>query len=119
MATQKHFLQDRTALLLVSGNAFLTLAAVAVVLLKIGTNQGTNNYIVAYRSLLGINAYKTGTVSDIISFIFFALLVFGVSLTLGYRTYPLKRELSLAILALTLPLLLFAIVVVNALLVLR
>ncbi len=119
MANTKHFLQDRTALLLASGNAFLTLAAAVVVLLKLGTNQGTNNYIVAYRSSLGINAFKTGTVSDIVSFILFAVLVFVIGITLSYRTYALKRELSLAILGLTLPLLIFLIVIANALLVLR
>jgi hypothetical protein len=119
MATKKHFLQDRTALLLVSGNAFLTLTAVVLTLLKLNAARGTTNYIVSYRSSLGIDRYTTGTVWDIISFIFFALVVFGLSLALGYRVYAVKRELSLVVLGLTLPLLAFLIVVTNALLVLR
>lgn len=119
MASQKHFLQDRTALLLVSGNTFLTLVASAVVLLKLSSNQGASNFIVSYRSSLGINAFKTGAMSDIVSFILFALLIFTIGLVLSYRTYRLKRELSLAILGLTLPLLLFLIVIANSLLVLR
>lgn len=119
MATSKHFLQDRTALLLVSGMAFLTLLAVALVLLKLGSGQGTSNYIVSYRATLGIDRYTTGTVRDIVSFIFAAVLIFGVSVTLAYRSYAVKRELSLVVLALTIPLLLFLIVVSNALLVLR
>lgn len=119
MATQKHFLQDRTALLLTSGLAFLTLAAIVLILLKLGSGQGTGNYIVSYRASLGIDRYTTGTVTGIVSFIFFALLVFGLSVTLSFRTYTVKRELSLVVLALTFPLLLFLIVVSNALLVLR
>jgi len=119
MATQKHFLQDRTALLLVSGSAFLMLAAAVLIMLKLGSGQGTTNYIVSYRASLGIDRYTTGTVSDIVSFIVAAVLVFSIGLTLSYQAYRVKRELSLTILALTLPLLLFLIVVSNALLVLR
>lgn len=119
MATQKHFLQDRTALLLVSGTAFLTLAAVALILLKMGSGQGTSNYIVSYRASLGIERYTTGTVRDIISFVAAAVLFFGVSLVLSYRAYAVRRELSLVILALTVPLQLLLIITSNALLVLR
>lgn len=117
MATNKHFLQDRTALLLVSGTAFLTIAAVALIILKMGS--GNTNYIVSYRATLGIDRYATGTVRDVLSFVVASVLIFGVSLTLAYRAYPVKRELSLVVLALTVPLLLFLIVISNALLVLR
>lgn len=119
MATNKHFLQDRTALLLVSGTAFLTLASIVLVLLKLGSGQGTSNYIVSYRASLGIDRYTTGTVRDIVSFIVAAVLIFVIGLVLSYRAYPVKRELSLVILALTIPLLVFIMVVSNALLVLR
>ena len=47
MATQKQFLQDRTALLLTSGMAFLTVAAVILILLKLG-GSSTGNYIVTF-----------------------------------------------------------------------
>ena len=106
-------------MLLVSGTAFLTLAAIVLILLKLGSAQGNANYIVSYRASLGIDRYATGTMGGIVSFIIAAVLIFGFSLTLSYRSYPVKRELSLAILALTFPLLLFLIVVSNALLVLR
>jgi hypothetical protein len=118
MATQKHFLQDRTALLLVSGMAFLTLAAIILILLKIGGGQ-SGDYIVSYRASLGIDRYGTGTFTDILGFMVAAVLIFGFSLALAYKSYPVRRELSLSILALTFPLLLFLIVVSNALLVLR
>ena len=119
MATKKHFLQDRAALLLVSGLAFLTVLAVILVLLKLGSGQGSSSYIVSYRASLGIDRYTTGTVGDILSFVAAALLIFVVSVTLAYRSYRIKRELSLAILSLSVPLLVFLIVVSNALLVLR
>jgi hypothetical protein len=119
MATNKHFLQDRTALLLVSGMAFLTLAAVVLILLKIGSGQGSSNYIVSYRASLGIDRYTMGTAADMLGFVLAAVVIFGMSLTLSYRTYKIKRELSLAVLALSFPLLLLLIVVSNALLVLR
>ncbi len=119
MATNKHFLQDRTALLLVSGISFLTLTAIVLVLLKLGSGQGTSNYIVSYRASLGIDRYATGTARDIVSFIFFALLIFSFSIALSYKAYKVKRELSLVVLALTLPLLALLILVSNALLVLR
>jgi hypothetical protein len=119
MASQKHFLHDRTALLLVSGSAFLTLVAVVLIVLKLGSGQGTTNYIVSYRDNLGIDRYTTGTALDIVSFAVAAVLVFGMGIALAYRAYAVKRELSLAVLALTVPLLLFLIIVSNALLVLR
>jgi hypothetical protein len=119
MATQKHFLQDRTALLLVSGSAFLTVAAIVLVLLKLGSGQNSTNYIVSYRASLGIDRYTQGTVTDIVGFMVAAALIFGISLTLSYRAYRVKRELSLVVMALTIPMLLFLIVVSNALLVLR
>lgn len=119
MPNKKGFFQDRTALLLISGNTFLALASVILVLLKINIGQGTDNYIVSYRASLGIDVYKYGTAWDILSFVVFALIIFGISMVLSYRTYEIKRELSLTVLSLTLPLLVFLIVVSNALLPLR
>lgn len=118
MASQKHFLHDRTALLLLSGSAFLTLVAVVLIVLKLGSGQGTTSYIVSYRDNLGIDRYTQGTALDIVSFAVAAVLVFATGVALAYRSYAVKRELSLTVLALTVPLLLFLIIVSNALLVL-
>jgi hypothetical protein len=119
MATKKHFLQDRTALLLVSGNAFLALAAVTAVLLKLDAGQGSGSYITSYRPSLGIDRYTNGTIWDILSFVVFAMLIVGVSITLSYRVYTIKRELSLLVLALTGVLLTFSLVVSYSLLLSR
>jgi len=118
MASQKHFLQDRTALLLVSTLAFLTVLATVLILLKLGGGHSTSNIIVSYRSSLGIDRYSSGTTKDIVAFIVAAVLIFSMSLAMSYKVYGVKRELSLVVLALTIPLLLFLIVVSNALLLL-
>ncbi len=119
MTANKHFFQDRTTLLLVSIMLFLTLVAVALVLLRLGSAPGTGNYIVAYRASLGIDRYTTGTISDVLSFVVAALLISSVSLTLAYRSYRVRRELSMTVLGLTIGLLLFLIFVSNSLLMLR
>lgn len=119
MSSTKHFIQDRTALLLVSVNAFLALAAMVLIGLKLDASKGTVNYIVSFRSSLGFDGYTQGTVWDVASFMVAAGLIFLIGLTLSYRTYPIKRELSLAVLTLTVPLLVLVIIVSNALLLLR
>jgi hypothetical protein len=119
MASQKHFLQDRTALLLVSGTAFLALISVILILLKLGNGRGSATYFMAYRPSLGIDRYVPGTTQDIWAFMVAAVLIFAVGVVMSYRSYSVKRELALTILALNIPLLLFLIVVSNALLVLR
>lgn len=119
MTKNKHFLRDRTALLLVSGNLFMALATIVLILLKMGATRGTSNYIIAYRANLGLDRYIQGTVWDIVSFILAALLIFGFSVILGYRVYGIKREMSITILALSLFVLVLLMIVSNALLVLR
>jgi hypothetical protein len=119
MASTKHFSQDRTALLLISGNSFLLLLAVIPVLLKLNAMRGTVNYIVSYRAVSSIDPYATGTIWDVISFIVAAVVFYAIGMVLGYKVHAVKRELALLVLTLTLPLLGFLIVVSNALLVLR
>ncbi len=119
MSTPTHFIQDRTALLLLSLNAFLTLVASVLIGLKLHATKGTASYIISYRASLGIDGYMQGTIWDIASFIVAAILIFTLGVVLAQRVYVIKRELSLAVLALTVPLLALLIIVSNALLVLR
>ncbi len=119
MTGKRHFLHDRSALLLVSVNAFLALAAVALISLKLNASKGTANYIISYRPSLGIDSYAQGTAWDIISFIVAAVLLLGLSVALAYSSHKISRQLSLAILSLTIPLLTLLIIVSNALLILR
>jgi len=88
-------------------------------LLRLGNNGQTNNYIIQYRSNLGITAFKTGNVVNVLSFIVFAVLIAVVHTILSIKTYHIKRELSVMILSFGILLLLIATIVSNALLVLR
>lgn len=119
MATAKKFIEDRSALLLVSINTFLALVACVLILLKINASKGTANYIISYRSSLGIDGYTQGTVWDIISFVAAALLLLCLGFLLSYRVYRIQRALSIGVLGLTTFLLALLIVVSNALLILR
>lgn len=119
MATSKHFFQDRTALLLVSVNSFLALLSTVLILLKINATRGTVNYIVSYRQIPSIDRYTVGTIWDVLSFIAAAALLYTLAMVLAYRTYKVRRELSLLVLGVSVPLLCFLLMVSNALLVLR
>jgi len=118
MASSKKYFHDHLVLLLLSSNAFLAVAGSIFILLRLSTSHGSG-YIVQYRSSLGINAFKTGGVADLLSFIAFALLVFTIHTALSIRAYHIHRQLSIAILYLSILLLVLTIIISNALLVLR
>lgn len=119
MPTSKKYLQDKFVLLLASVNIFLAFLTMALIILRLGAGQGTNDYIVQYRANLGIGAYKTGGVSDILSFILFVILAASVSIVLSIKVYNLRRLLAVAILCIGVLLLASALIVSNLLLVLR
>lgn len=116
-STAKYF-HDRMIMLLFSTNVFLALAASLFVLLRLSSNHGTS-YIVQYRSNLGIDAFKTGNVAGLLSFVAFALLVLVIHVLLSLRVYKIHRQVSVVILGLGILLLVLCIIVSNALLVLR
>jgi hypothetical protein len=118
MATPKKYFNDHFVLLLLSINIFLALAGSIFILLRLSTSHGTG-YIVQYRSNLGINDFKTGSVLDILALIAFALLILAVQIMLSLGAYKIHRQLAIAILALGILLLSLTIIVSNALLVLR
>lgn len=118
MATQKKYFHDHFVLLLLSINAFLAAAAVIFILVRLGTSHGSS-YIVQYRPSLGVNTYQPGSVTELISFPLFALLVAGINSALSYRVYKIHRQLAIAILSLGILLLLLTIIIGNALLLLR
>ncbi|HEY1064310.1 MAG TPA: hypothetical protein VGE30_03385 [Candidatus Saccharimonadales bacterium] len=118
MATPKKYFQDHLVLLLLSTNAFLAFSTIVLVLVRLSAGHGSS-YIVQYRSSLGINAFQTGSVIDILSFILFALMLVGVHTVLSLRTYHVHRQLALVILGMGILLLLLTMIVSNALLVLH
>ncbi len=119
MPTSKKYFHDRLILLLLSINGFLAFLCIILVLLRLGAGTGGQGYIVQYRANLGIGAFKQGGVGNLVAFALFAVITLGAQIALSIRTYPIRRELSIAVLSLGLPLLLLAVIVSNALLVLR
>ncbi len=117
MATSKKYFHDHLVLLLLSIETFLAVAGSIFVLLRLSSGHGTG-HIVAYRPILGVNAYKPGSVTELLSFVGFALLVLAVHTVLSMRTYKIHRQLSVAILSLGILLLVLNIIVSNALLLL-
>jgi hypothetical protein len=118
MTVSKKYLHDHLVLLLLSTNVFLAIAGSIFILLRLSTSHG-NGYIVQYRSNLGINAFQTGNVVGLLSFIAFALLVLVTHTILSHRAYHIHRQLAIAILSLGVLLLVLTVIVSNALLVLR
>jgi hypothetical protein len=118
MATLKEYLQDKSILLLLSFNFFLFFLTTATIILRI-VNNTVGTYISQYRSDIGIGAFKTGGVIDILSFIVFALLISVISIALSIKAYSLRKQLSVVILVMCGFLLITTIVVSNGLLALR
>jgi hypothetical protein len=72
-----------------------------------------------YRSNLGVSAFHTGGVSEIVSFALFALLILTINTILSIRTYPINRNLAVTILSMGILLTTLDIIVSNSLLVLH
>ncbi len=118
MPSAKKYFQDKLVLLLLTINLFMGLLVIAAVTLRISSNP-SEGYIVQYRSGVGVGAFKTGNVADFIYIIIFAILIVAFHFILSYKTYPIKRQLSVVVLSMSLLLLAIALIVSNALLVLR
>lgn len=116
----KSYLHDKLILLLASGNIFATFLCAALIFLRLNVGQGSEGYIVQYRSNLGtISPFKTGGVSGILSFVIFAFMVMLFTIGLSMSVYKIRRELAITTLASGLLLVVLAIVVSNALMVLH
>jgi len=118
MTPSKSYIHDRMVLLLLTITAFLVTLGTVLILLKFnpGRNEG---YIAQYRANLGISAFKVGHTSDLLAFIVFLFLTAATNTVLSIRVYRIHRQYSVAILSLGVLLLVLAIIVSNALLVLR
>ncbi len=113
MFTKKYF-QDRPILFL---NLVVVLGAlinVIAVSLRIDTSQSVAT--VRYQAALGLSGYPKGSVTELYSFIIFALLIAIVAIVLSARLYSQRRALSLLILTLTVIALLFNLIVSGAIL---
>lgn len=117
MATNNRYIHDRFILFFLAVNAFLTLAILVSIVLKLGdTGEG---YIEQYRSNLGLNGYRTGGLTDIISFIIFAVMVYAFQLVISMRVYDVKKQAAWTVVVLSSLLLVLTLFVSSALLQLR
>lgn len=117
MATEKKFFHDKLILLILSTNAFLALLSTIMLLLRLG-NSSPNYDIIQYRSDLGLSAFKNGTSLSLYAFIAFIWITLIIGAILSFRTYHVKRDFSIIVLALGLLLIVLSMIVSNALIVL-
>lgn len=117
MTIPKQYLHDRLILLLASINVFLAFLLTVLTLVRVDTSH--SSYIVQYRANVPIDAFKSGSSSELYGFIAFGLLVLVFHTVVSLRVYLIHRHLSAVVLALGTLLLILAIIVSNALLVLR
>ena len=117
MLIPKQYLHDRLVLLIESVNIFLALVLALLTVLRLDTSH--SSYIVQYRSNAAINAFKSGSSTELFSFIIFGFLTLIIHTAISLRVYRIHRQLSVTVLALGTLLLVIAIIVSNALLVLR
>lgn len=121
MATSKAYIHDRLILLLLTVNTFLAALGSLLILLRLdpGRNEG---YIVQCRdcsNIANVDRYQFGHASDILAFIAFMLLILVINTVLSIKIYHLHRQFAVTILAMGLLLITLAIIVSNALLVLK
>jgi hypothetical protein len=119
MQIPKKYLHDKIVLLLVSANIVLAFLCTVLVFLRLNIGQGSEGYLVEYRSNLGISAFKNGSLAAILSFVVFAVLIVIMNIVLSIRIYHVRRELSIVVLAAGVLLLTLTTIVSNALLVLH
>lgn len=118
MHTPKRYIHDRVVLLLLTANTFFAVLTTVLILLKLDGSRA-DGYIVQFRPSLGLSAYYKGDSTGILAFAVFALLVMVVHTVLSIRMYGTRRNFSIVVLGMGLLLILLALVISNALLLLR
>ena len=121
MAISRKYFHDHYILLLLSTNIFLCLLVSIFVIVRLSSGHSTS-YIVECRDCSdpnAINKFMTGGVTELLSFIVFALVVVIVHASLSLKVYTIHRQLAVAILSLGILLQVLTLTVSNSLLVLR
>lgn len=117
MVNPRAFFHDRLVLLLLTINSFLLILISLSIIFRLGdTNEG---YIAQYRSNLGLEGYKVGGLGQILSFIIFAVMVYGFQIYLGIRMYHIHKKVTYTILLLSFLLMVLTLVISYSLLGLR
>lgn len=118
MVNTKNYFHDRSVLLLLVLNSALVLVGALVVIFRLDASKGSS-YIVQYRANVGIDEFQTGSGLDMLSFVGFIIVTYTLSLFISHRAYKDRRSIALTMLMMASLLCLLAIIVSNALLVLR
>ena len=118
MQLTKKYFQDKGVLLLLGINVFLAFLTATIIVLRLGSSNNSG-YLVQYRANVSIGEFKSGGIVNFIYFIIFAILVAGFNIVLSYKTYTIRRQFAVTVLGMSILLLSVAIIVSNALLVLR
>lgn len=118
MTIPENYVHDRLVLLLLSINSFFAVLGSILIFLRL--DSGSNGiYWAQYRANLGISAHIPGKVTDILSFVVFLVLIFGMNTILSMKVYKRHRNYALTILGLGALLMFLTIIVSNLLLDLR
>jgi hypothetical protein len=118
MTTKKSYFHDHYVLFLLTVNVFLAIFTAIFVFIRLSSINGSS-YIVQYRPTLGVSAFKTGNITDMISFGIFALFIMIIGFFLSLRVYSINRQLSITVLSFGILLLVLDIIISNALIVLH
>ncbi len=118
MTVPKKYFHDRLVLLLLTADAFFAVVVSIWVLLRLNADKSIV-YVVSYRPTNKANVFKHGNSLGILAFIFFAFFQLAFNILLSIKVYGIRRHFSLAILAMTLLLIILALVVSNSLLIVR
>lgn len=98
MATPKKYTHDRTVLLLLTVNIFLTLLISVLVLLSL-TGSSDKVLTVEHRPLLGLSANSVGSTFDMASLVLFPVAIMAINTVLSTKVYPIRRHFGIVVLA--------------------
>lgn len=118
MTIPSKYFHNRSILLLLIINIILVIIGAMFILFRLDSGTSTN-YIIEYRANYGIGEYKRGYAIDVIGFAIFLAINLTISIILSIRTFLLRHNVAIAILAICTLTNLLTIIVSNALMVLR
>jgi hypothetical protein len=118
MPNPKRYIHDRLISLLLTADIFFTILTCVLLLLRLDSGR-SDIYTIQYRPSLGLSGYLKGDSLGLLSFAVFAVLVLVFHIFMSVKVYPIRRQLSVVILGMALLLIILALVMSNALLLLR
>lgn len=118
MTTPTKYFHDRSVLSLLIINVVLVVTGSLLVLFRLDAAKGSN-YFIQFRSNVGIGEFKTGGMLDMVSFVAFLFVTFGISVLISMRSYSKRKSIAIYALMISALLSVLCIRISDALLVLR